>query len=382
MITMRVLVLHNRYRHPGGEDSVCREEINMLRARGVEVIHHEVSNAAPDASALTQIRMAAASAWSSRAAEEVQEICRRDKPDVAHVHNFWMALSPAIHAACQREGVATVQTLHNYRLFCVNALLLRDGRICEDCVGRSPWLGVVRRCYRDSALASALVANMIDVNRKRETWQKDVNAFIALSQFSKSKYVSGGLPEDRLWVKPNFVEDPGLQQSRPSQHRNIVFVGRLSKEKGLGVLLEAWARLGRDVPAKLRIIGDGPERTALEKQARALALRDVEFCGHQTPSMVQAAMMDSRAVVMASVLYENFPRVIAEAFACGRPMVRNGRSSQPGASAGTSSQVIQPPWRCVFKSCSKTIPSSTALARMQGMSTSTVMAPTKISGVL
>jgi glycosyltransferase involved in cell wall biosynthesis len=318
---MRVLVLHNRYRQPGGEDAVCHDEVHMLRSRGVDVIHHEVSNAAPEASALTQIRQAAESAWSNSAAEEVRAICRRSKPDVAHVHNFWMSLSPAIHGACQREGVATVQTLHNYRLFCVNALLLRDGRICEDCIGRSPWLGVARRCYRDSALASALVANMIDLNRRRGTWQKNVNAFIALSEFSKLKYVSGGLPKDRLWVKPNFVEDPGPQKSKPSQHREIVFVGRLSREKGLGVLLEAWADVAKNTPAILRIIGDGPQREALEKQASTLGLRNLEFCGHQTPSRVQSAMMNSRAVVMASVLYENFPRVIAEAFACGRPMV-------------------------------------------------------------
>jgi glycosyltransferase involved in cell wall biosynthesis len=216
-----------------------------------------------------------------------------------------------------------VQTLHNFRLFCVNALFLRNGQVCEDCLGNGPWRGIVRRCYRDSLVASALVARMIAANRCLGTWHRDVNAFIALTGFAKEKYIAGGLPPDRIWVKPNFVEDPGPASRSAGSCRTLLFVGRLSAEKGVGSLLKAWKLVQRSASPQLLIIGDGPERQALQAQADEMrhSPAEVTFAGSLTPAEVRTAMMNARAVVLPSVCYENFSRVIAEAFSCARPMI-------------------------------------------------------------
>src|SRR5208283_3273229 len=167
---MRVLVLHNRYRYRGGEDRVVAAETAMLRDHGVDVVVHEVDNSGG------LVQLARGSAWSSDSFQKIERLCRELEPDIAHVHNFWATLSPSIHAACHAACVPTVQTLHNYRLLCVNALFHRDGTVCTDCLGKIPWRGVMHRCYHDSAAASALVGHMIATNRRRDTWS-EVDAF-------------------------------------------------------------------------------------------------------------------------------------------------------------------------------------------------------------
>jgi len=243
----------------------------------------------------------------------VRKFCREWKPEVAHVQNFWFALSPSVHAACHAEGVATVQTLRNYRLLCVNALLMRNGGPCEDCVGKAPWRGIMHACYQDSRLSSAIVARMIQYNRWRGTWQDDVDVFIALTSFARSRYLAGGLPAERMVVRPNSVDDPGAAASPGT---GAVFVGRLSEEKGVDTLLKAWEALP-GVP--LTIVGDGPLRGAVERAAGRLS--NVRLLGHVSPQKCFDAMRQSAVVVMASRWYEGFPRVIVEAFALGRPVV-------------------------------------------------------------
>src|SRR5439155_5507214 len=214
---MRVLMLHNRYRQQGGEDVVAQAEARLLRARGVEVRELTLDNdVTPDHLLQETFRMARNSAWSKSSYEYVRNVCEEFRPDVAHVHNFWMRLSPSVHVACRSAGVPTVQTLHNFRLLCTNGQFNRSGFTCEDCLGKIPWRGIVRRCYRESFVASAAVARMIVSNRIRGTWDSYVDAFVALSQHSRSRFVAGGLPAERMFVKPNFIEDPGPACSAPS----------------------------------------------------------------------------------------------------------------------------------------------------------------------
>ena len=237
-----------------------------------------------------------------------------------------MRLSPSVHRACHDAGVPTVQTLHNFRLLCTNALFLRNGQICEDCLGKTPWRGVVRRCYRDSFLASAAVTRMIVSNRRRNSWGQDVDAFIALTEHSRSKFIAGGLPADRVFVKPNFVEDSHRPGSAPSSSDVVLYAGRLSKEKGVGTLLSAWAGTELRRHGRLVIAGDGPERAALENRALSLGLSSSElsFTGHQPLGELRALMSRARAVVVPSVCYENFPRAVVEAMTSGRPLVVAG----------------------------------------------------------
>jgi len=174
---LRVLMLHNRYRLPGGEDAVVQAEVAMLRARGVEVKLATYDNDIDSEDELGELLRAGwSSAWSAKSQGDVTELCKSFHPDLIHVHNFWFRLTPAVHGAAHSLGIATVQTLHNFRLLCVNAQFLRNGKICEDCLGKAPWRGVVHRCYRNSFVNSAAVLRMIMVNRHRETWRHMVDA--------------------------------------------------------------------------------------------------------------------------------------------------------------------------------------------------------------
>jgi glycosyltransferase involved in cell wall biosynthesis len=321
---VKVLILHNRYRQPGGEDQVVLAEEMLLRERGAQVRLVEVDNGAPQGEGLLHtIAMAGAAAWSPSSYSLAARICREFQPDVVHIHNFWMSLSPSVHAACRASGAATVQTLHNFRLLCTNALLLRDGHSCTDCVGRTPWRGVTRSCYRGSLAASAAVAGMITANRLLRTWQRSVDAFIALSHHSRSQFVAGRIPADRLFVKPNFREDPGEPARRPHQSGTFVFAGRLSPEKGLDTLVEAWTQARLPERFRLFIVGEGPARESLTMQARALGLDSsrVTFTGQRSPSQVIDLIGEARAVVLPSLCFENFPALLAEAYACGRPVI-------------------------------------------------------------
>lgn len=309
----RVAMFHNEYAEPGGEDVSAAMDSALLRERGVEVDDYRASNRAVvsgsrAAAALTLWR----SPFNHRVYDDVRRFCRAHRPDVAHVQNFWFALSPSVHAACHDEGVPTVQTLRNYRLLCVNGLLMRDGRPCEDCVGKSPWRGIVHACYRDSRPSSALVARMIDHNRRRGTWDTDVDVFISLTPFARGRYIAGGLPADRLVIRPNSVADPGAATAPGS---GAIFVGRLSPEKGIDTLLAAWRGL---TDLQLSIAGDGPLRGDVESAARSTRVR---FLGQLPNERCLDAIRQSACLVMASRWYEGFPRVIVESFALGRPVI-------------------------------------------------------------
>jgi glycosyltransferase involved in cell wall biosynthesis len=239
------------------------------------------------------------------------------RPDIAHFHNTFPLLSPAVYYACQREGVPVVQTLHNYRLLCAAATLFRSGAPCEECPeAGTPWPGVLHGCYRGSRPQTAVVAAMLLLHRTLRTWDRQVDRYIALTEFARRKFVEGGLPESKIIVKPNFV-DPAPQ---PASGRGgyALFVGRLSPEKGVGTLLDAWRRL-TDVP--LLVAGDGPLRRDVEAAAAVLGARRLLFVGQQDHRQVLALMRDARFLVFPSAWYESFPLVVVEAFACGLPVV-------------------------------------------------------------
>lgn len=320
---MRVLILHNRYRQQGGEDAVAQAETDLLRSRGVEVLRLDADNEAdPRVDLKGALGLALKSHWSSESYRGVREICREFRPDIAHVHNFWLRLTPSVHAACHDAGVPTVQTLHNYRLFCVSAQFHRDGHRCEDCLGRVPWRGVVRRCYKNSYLASAAAAHMIVSNRLRGTWINGVDSFIALSEYSRRLFVEGGIPEDRIRVKPNFVPDAIRNRIPPSQSSDFLCVGRLSEEKGVDRLLSAWAAAALPAPSRLLIVGDGPERAKLEQQAAELEITaTVSFLGHRPFDQVLPLYGRARAVALCSLFHECFPRTLVEAMSAARPIV-------------------------------------------------------------
>ena len=321
---MKVLLLHNRYRQPGGEDRVAAVEAALLRRNGIQVVDLDFQNVVPSRNRLRQtFELVAQSAWSADSYERVRMLCEIHRPAVAHVHNFWLRMSPSVHAACRDAGVPTVQSLHNYRIACVNAVLLRKGSGCESCLGKVPWRGAVHRCYRNSFWASAAVAGMIVANRVRQTWTREAGAFVTPSDHTRGKLLASGLPPERTFVKPNCVDDPGDPVSAPSTSDYAVFVGRLSREKGVDVLLRAWVLSKLGAYRRLVIVGDGPERVELERLAGGLGLSfpAVTFTGGLAPEAAQKLVKNSRVLIAPSIWYETFGLVVIEAFSHGRPVI-------------------------------------------------------------
>lgn len=242
------------------------------------------------------------------------------RPDVVHAHNLFPLFSPSVYDACREAGIPVVQTLHNYRLICPNALLYRKGNICESCVGRKvPWPGVLYGCYRGSRVQTAVVATMLVAHRLRGTWADKVDAYITFTDFQKEKMLQAGLPEDKIFVKPNFANAAALQEPKP-RGDYALFVGRLSTEKGLDLLIRAYEATSLSVP--LRIVGDGPLSESLQQRVRDRGLETtITFMGRQSREAVTAAMRGARFLVVPSNCYEGFPLTIAEAFACGLPVL-------------------------------------------------------------
>ncbi|RTH03133.1 glycosyl transferase family 1 [Thermus scotoductus] len=316
---MRVLMIHTYYYQLGGEDDVFAAEAALLRERGHGVAGLTFHNR--DLEALPPWRQAEVALWNREAYRRVREAIQTRRPQLVHIHNTFPLASPAVVHAAKAEGVPVVMTLHNYRLLCVNALLFREGRVCEACLGRLPWRGAIYGCYRQSRAASAVVAGMLTLHRVLGTWSL-VDRFIALTDFARRKFIQAGFPPEKLAVKPNFVHpDPGPGEGRRGY---ALYVGRLSPEKGVRTLLRAWERLGGKVP--LKIVGDGP--LAEEVRGAAGRLPGVEWLGRKAQEEVYALMGDAAFLVFPSEWYEGFPMVIAEALARGVPILATALGSQ------------------------------------------------------
>jgi glycosyltransferase involved in cell wall biosynthesis len=312
---MRILRAHNFYQQPGGEDRAFAAEVNLLRDRGHQVFVYTVHN--HKITHMTRSQLALQTIWNSDTYRRVRTVIREHQIQIVQCDNTFPLISPAVYYAAKAESVAVVQTLHNYRLFCLNAYFFRNGQVCEDCLSQPfAWRGALRACYRQSFEASWVSAGMLALHRILGTWQKQVDTYIALSQFSLDKFIEGGLPKERLVKKPNFISpDPGFS---PETGSFALFVGRLSPEKGLFSLLRAWEALG-EIP--LKIVGDGP----LLKEAQAWVtnrkINAVQFLGHQDRDHLYTIIKNARFLVFPSNWFECLPVTIIEAFACGVPVL-------------------------------------------------------------
>jgi glycosyltransferase involved in cell wall biosynthesis len=317
---MRVLLLHNRYQLAGGEDGVVQAEKSLLQANGHEVSLLQVSN---DRIKNTWDKVATAinAIYSYSSKERVKQEIARLLPDVVHVHNFFPLLSPSIYDACREHKIPIVQTLHNYRLACPKAMPFRDGKICEDCIGELvPWQSIVHGCYRSSRVESSVVAVMNTWHRLGGTWQKKVDAYIVFTEFQKAKMVQAGLPAAKLHIKPNFVFDHVSANVSDQGSNYILFVGRLSPEKGVSVLIDAYVKHNLRTP--LKIVGDGPLRQQLQQEVENTNTDHViEFLGFQNQAIVLSLMRQAKLLVFPSIWYEGFPLTVAEAFACGLAVI-------------------------------------------------------------
>jgi glycosyltransferase involved in cell wall biosynthesis len=317
---VRILVLHNHYKLAGGEDRVVATERALLTEHG-----HAVELLTVDNSSIRGLRSQATAAlraaYSLQARHSVHQAIRGFRPDLVHLHNFFPLLSPSVLDACAQARLPVVHTLHNYRLACPGAYLIRDSRPCETCLGRSTLHAVPRRCYQDSALATMAAVMMIEIHRRLRTWERKVDRFVALTEFSRSIFVRAGLPADKIRVKPNTISTAGpaptdAAHSRPQQSREVLFVGRLSPEKGIETLLRAW----KLAQWQLAVIGDGPLADLVSRHATKGDGR-LRYEGYLRQEEVNRAMRRAALLVMPSEWYEGFPLTIVEAFASGLPVV-------------------------------------------------------------
>lgn len=309
---MRVLLIHNHYAQRGGEDAVFAQERKLLQDHGNEVAEYTKDNRHLTAS--NSLRLAVDAIWSREADRDVAELIERFRPEVLHAHNTLPQISPSIYHTASRLRVPVVQTLHNYRLVCANGLLLRDGRVCEACVGRAIGLpALLHGCYRGSRAATLSVVATLGVHKAIGTWSRKVTRYIALCQFAKAKILATGIPPERVVIKPNFVIDRHGSDAAGGQRSGALFVGRLSIEKGVDTLVQAWA----NVPAALEIYGTGD----LEPGLRRDAVSGVKFNGFAESDTIAAAMRRASFLVMPSRYYEGFPVVLAEAFSAGLPVI-------------------------------------------------------------
>lgn len=303
---MKVALVHTRYRQRGGEDAVVDAEAALLRRHGHVVLPLEFDNAR--FAERGRVAAAAAAVWNRSAVRLVLDTLERERPDVVHIHNTWPAASPAVFEAARDYPL--VHTLHNYRWTCLAATLMRRGQVCEDCVGRIPWRGVVHGCYGGDRAASTVLALTLAVHRWRRSLHH-VDRFVALTEFARSKLVEAGLPADRIVVRSNFTE-PGPPRPRAASTPFVLFVGRLTPEKGVHVLAAAWRENGMP---PLEVLGDGPSRAALE------GLPGVTLRGSLPPAAVRERMAAATLLVMPTMWFEGMPLVILEAFAAGLPVV-------------------------------------------------------------
>lgn len=332
---LRVLMAHSRYQLRGGEDIVFENECAVLREHGHTVIEYARQN--EEVEDLPPLALARDTVWSKRTYRELRELIRSEKPDVAHFHNILPLISPSAYHACRHEGVPVVQTLHNYRTMCLNALLFREGEVCETCVGkRFALAGIRHRCYRKNRGASAAVAWMTAFHWLKGTWTEAVDRYVCLTEFSMQMHARAGLPRPKLFLKPNFLRrDPGFSQG-PDEPR-AMFLGRISPEKGLAWLLEAWSSHHMKVP--LVIVGDGPQRAELEQKHQST---HIIFMGSLSWERCLEELSRSSLLLMSSHWYEGFPQTILEAMACGTPAIVPQLGGMPEVAKMGAGRAYQP----------------------------------------
>lgn len=307
-IQMKILVAHNSYQHRGGEDVVVEAEIRLLREHGHEVQFYQRHN--DELQTMSLPSAAISTVWAKRSVDDLDLLCEGFRPDVIHVHNTLPLISPSLYWAATRRNIPIVQTLHNFRLICPQAMLLREGKVCEDCIGRVPWRAVTRKCYRESAVQSAVVSGMLATHHALGTYRQKITRYIALNKFCRDKFVQSGLSAQMFRIKPNFV----ASQIRPYRRDRSggLFIGRLSPEKGLHVLIDAVDRISYK---GIKVVGKGP----LESDIRH-AFQD-HYIGFKSPQEIQELLHGAEFLVAPSTCYETFGLAALEAFACGTPVI-------------------------------------------------------------
>ncbi len=314
---MRILKAHNFYTQPGGEDTVFFAETQLLRSRGHEVIeYHEFNDKIGD---MPGPLVAMQTPWSQISYKKIRLFLRETKPDIAHFHNTFPLISPSAYYACKELDIPVVQTLDNQRLICPASTFYRNGKLCLDCLGKTPPMsGVLHACYHESHLHTAVVASLLTLHQWLGTWQKKIDAFLCSTNFYRALFIHAGFPPEKLVLMPHFTQRPKGDHSNSAAKGYALFIGRLDPEKGIRTLLEAWRFLG--FPLKIR--GSG----RLEEEAKEFVhknhMNHVEFVGRLGEQELSDLIGGANFLIMPSEgYYETFGMVVVEAYARNIPVV-------------------------------------------------------------
>ncbi|GHJ46556.1 glycosyl transferase [Catellatospora sp. TT07R-123] len=360
-MALKVVVAHNRYRSelPSGENVIVDQEMAQLTAAGVTVLPFlRSSDDIPSLSPVGKALLPLSPIWAPGAQRDLARLLKAERPDVLHLHNPYPLLSPWVVRTAHAHGVPVVQTVHNFRQVCAPGLYFRDGQACYECRGKAFALPAIKhRCYRDSAAQSAIMATTLAVHRP--TW-RSVDRYIALTDNIADHLRDYGIPDGHIVVKPNGVDDPG-PPTPPGE--GVLFVGRLTPEKGLGLLLDAWRRHPDGSLGTLRIVGDGELRTLAEQAAAQRS--DVVFLGPQDREGVRAAFRASALFAAPSTWHDVLPTVIIEALASGRAVIGSALGGIPYliGDAGVAVAPTVDDWAAALPDAVKLAPSLTEAAR-------------------
>lgn len=317
---MKILQIHNKYQQQGGEDVVYNAEKELLESHGHTVIRYERNNKEiEEYSFVKKSSLLWQTSWSKKSYTEIIKLIKKEKPNICHVHNYLPLISPSVFYACKEQDLPVVQTLHNYRLLCSNAYLFRNGKVCEECLGGSLYHSVKYGCYRDSKLQTLALARMVEKHKKINTWDDIVNGYICLTTFAKRKFIKGGLPKNKLYIKPNFLSDIKINNFVEKDY--FFFAGRLDKTKGIEILKGSFEKLKN---IKIKIAGEGPLKRYFKKTNS-----NIEYLCQQQHAKILELLSASIALIFPSIWYEGMPMTIVEAFACSKPVIASDLGAMP-----------------------------------------------------
>lgn len=329
---MKILLVHNYYGSsaPSGENVVFESEKRLLIENGETVVTHTTSSdGLRKAGALGSLVGGLVTPWNPVALADVRRTLRSEAPDIMHVHNTFPTLSPAIFYAAREVQTATVLTLHNYRLFCSAGIPMRHGRPCTECMTRKSVIPALKYgCYRNSRVATLPLAFSIELHRSLHTWSREVDAFITLTEFQRGLVIDAGLPAEKVHVKPNVTSPVVAPVPWPQREEKAIFVGRVSTEKGVHILLESWRLWGSSAP-RLEIVGDGPDLAQLRYWAKQHLYDTVTFAGQLTCADAQSRLASAKLLILPSLWFEGFPMVLLEALARGVPVMASRLGAMP-----------------------------------------------------
>ena len=321
-----IMLVHNRYVRAGGEDSVFETEKLVLLAHGHNVVEFLEDNRRLKDTG--RIGALVPLIWSNAQGRRIAAFIEKERPDLVHAHNLYYRIGPVLYSVCKRKRLPVVQSLHNFRTGCINARLSRNGVSCEHCLNRRlRWPGMFKRCFQDSLLKSTALTLAMDMHRLLGTWRRQVDVFVALSEFARTRHIVCGIPEFLTVVKSNCLSaDPGMGTGDGGY---CLFVGRLDRDKGVEVLLDSVASLPPGT--ELQVVGMGPMSGLVEAACRQTPR--VRWLGQQPRQEVFRLMQRAQLLLFPTLAYENFPVIIAEAYATGLPVV--------GSDLGATRELVQ-----------------------------------------